>query len=146
MTAKLGRMRISDKFAPALLQSSDGYVQRLPRNEATLQALCDGIYVEEIGPDGKRTVYQKEPSLRALIYSIDRALGKPTERLEIEEPNLSHLSEAELRSSARRALLTDEELAWLDQIPRHQPRRPLALEVDDVGGDETDTKGDTSAE
>jgi hypothetical protein len=52
-----------------------------------MEALANGIFVEEITPEGKRIVYQRPPDRQANEYLINRIMGKPTERQELSGPD-----------------------------------------------------------
>lgn len=48
-----------------------------------MEALADGIYVEEQDATGKRIVYRRPPDRAANEYLINRVMGKPTDRTEL---------------------------------------------------------------
>lgn len=77
----------------------------LPRLLDTAYGLALGIEVEKETADGP-VVYKKEPFFPALVYLIDRAMGKPA-----TEPN-----EIDQRLNLARALFIEEQLKkdWID--------------------------------
>lgn len=54
----------------------------LPALVEHLIDLAQGCWVEDVTPDGKRRVYQKEPNLIALQTLFDRNMGRPIQRKE----------------------------------------------------------------
>ena len=47
--------------------------------------LIEGVYVMDKRKDGNIKYYQVPPSLNAIIYALDRVLGKPVARSEVSE-------------------------------------------------------------
>ena len=47
--------------------------------------LIEGVYIVDKRNEGTLKFYQVPPSLNAIIYALDRVLGKPTARTEATE-------------------------------------------------------------
>jgi hypothetical protein len=96
-----GRPRKADQNAGAVARAERQIRDRLPSLIDNMLALADGVWVEEITLEGQRNVYKRPPDRAANQYLIDRIMGKPTERREIEHSgkiDVSKLSDDELQS------------------------------------------------
>lgn len=95
-----GRKRKSEKFAGEIAKAERRIADRLLLCIDNMQALADGIFVEEMTIEGARIVYQRPPDRQANEYLINRIMGKPTERRELSMPDkpLEEMSEDELRA------------------------------------------------
>lgn len=79
-----GRKPNAEKYARPIAAAEKQIVDRLPAVVEGMLALAVGHLVEETTPDGTRIVYKKSPDFKAAQYCMDRILGKPTERKELE--------------------------------------------------------------
>lgn len=73
-----GRKSKQDKYATAIGRAEKRIADRLPQIIDNLLSLSDGVYVEEMGLDGERRVYQRPPCAKSSMYLADRIMGKPT--------------------------------------------------------------------
>lgn len=78
-----GRKPKDEKFKQPIAKAEKRIADRLPTLIDKMFELADGVLVEEISLTG-RAVYQKPPDYKALSYLIDRIMGKPTERQEVD--------------------------------------------------------------
>jgi len=78
-----GRPAKADKFAGEIARAERRIARRLVRYIANMEALADGVYQEEKSDNGSRVVYQRPPDRAANEYLINRILGKPTERSDV---------------------------------------------------------------
>jgi hypothetical protein len=78
-----GRPRTTELYATQIRDAENLVADHLPKCVHNLIALADGVWVEEIGPEGDRTVYKTPPDRASNQYLIDRMMGKPTEALEV---------------------------------------------------------------
>lgn len=78
-----GRPPKADKFAGAIAKAEGRIAKNLVRYIENMEALADGVWVEEIDKEGGRIVYQRPPDRQANEYLLNRIMGKPTERQEI---------------------------------------------------------------
>jgi hypothetical protein len=95
-----GRPSKADKFAGQIAKAEGRIAKNLVRYIENMEALADGIYVEEMTLEGARVVYKRPPDRQANQYLIDRIMGKPTDRKEHTFPDkpLEEMSEDELRA------------------------------------------------
>lgn len=107
-----GRPRKSDKYATPISNAEKQIADQLPHLINKLFELAEGITVQETDKDGKEIIYTRAPDLGALKYLVDRVMGKPTERKEMQLTTLTpdqvaQLSDEELDEHLkRRGLLT----------------------------------------
>lgn len=73
-----GRKRKSETHAGAVAAAEGRIRDRLPALVDTLFALAEGVRVERVTPDGAVDVFTTPPDLKAIVYLIDRVLGRPT--------------------------------------------------------------------
>jgi hypothetical protein len=66
--------------------TEDQIVENLPELAEAALALALGLWVEERGRDGVRRVRRLPPDFRAIVYCMDRIMGRPGERIELEVP------------------------------------------------------------
>ncbi len=93
-----GRPRKADKFAGEIAKAEGRIAKKLVTYIENMEALADGIFVEEMTIEGKRIVYKRPPDRQANEYLINRIMGKPTERTEHSFPkDPSEMSDDELR-------------------------------------------------
>jgi hypothetical protein len=81
-----GRKPKAEKFKQPIAKAEKRIADRLPSLIDKMLDLADGVMVEEVDLSGEKTVYQRPPDRVALIYLIDRIMGKPTERRELSGP------------------------------------------------------------
>lgn len=79
-----GRKPKHERFARPIAKAEKQIIDKLPwLIEKELQ-LADGVWREQILPDGEtRIIYQEKPNHRAITYLIDRVMGRPVERAEV---------------------------------------------------------------
>lgn len=76
------RSRLTPK--EALERAEERVAKQLLKRIATMERLAEGIWFEEVLPDGvKRVVYKKAPDRVAVQYLIDRGMGKPPQAYEV---------------------------------------------------------------
>lgn len=98
-----GRPRKAEKHAGPITKAEKQIVDKLPHLIGKMLELADGVTVQGVDPEsGATTVYTKPPDRQALIYLIDRIMGKPTERKEHTFPDkpLHEMTDEELRAIA----------------------------------------------
>jgi hypothetical protein len=98
-----GRKPRNVKFAGEIAQAEKWIADRLPFILEAQYDLALGVRVKEVKGEKER-VYTKPPDKEAGQYLLNRVMGKPVERVEIDDApiNLSDLN--------------DEELAFLERI------------------------------
>lgn len=111
-----GRKPRSVKFAGEIVRAENWIADRLPQLLKAQFDLAIGVQVKEAKGDKER-VYTKAPDKDAGQYLINRVMGKPTERIEVE--NTFDLTN-----------LTDEDLEDLERI-----QSKLAAEPTESGAD-----------
>lgn len=79
-----GRKPKAEKFKQPIAKAEKRIADRLPSLIDKMLDLADGVLVEETDLNGEKTVYQRPPDRVALIYLIDRIMGKPTEQIQQE--------------------------------------------------------------
>jgi hypothetical protein len=82
-----GRPSTKDKFVGAIAKADTRIAKNLSRYIENMEALADGVFVEEMTIVGVRMVYQRPPDRAANEYLINRIMGKPTERKELSGPD-----------------------------------------------------------
>lgn len=83
-----GRPRTRQKHAGAIAKAEKRIADRLPLLIDKALELADGVLVEDINPiTGTASVYKEKPDLGAIKYLVDRIMGKPVERQEVEGNN-----------------------------------------------------------
>ena len=80
-----GRPAKAEKYAGAISKAEGRIAKNLARYIENMEALADGIYVEEEDKDGNRRIYLRAPDRQANEYLINRVMGKPTERQEVDQ-------------------------------------------------------------
>ena len=79
-----GRPKKADKHAGAIARAEKQIADKLPDLIARMFELANGVPTTDVNIiTGEKTVYEKPPDRAALVYLIDRIMGKPTERQEI---------------------------------------------------------------
>lgn len=79
-----GRPRSTVVHESAVRKAETKIRDRLPWLVDSLFAEAEGIWVEEIMPDGEtRTVYKTPPNLKSIIYLVDRVMGKPKQAVDV---------------------------------------------------------------
>jgi hypothetical protein len=119
-----GRTPKAEKFAGQIAKAEGRIAKNLVRYIENMEALADGVFVEEIDETGKRTIYQRPPDRAANEYLINRVMGKPTERREISGPDAGPLP-----------IAFDHGAALADLAPGS------AADFDEPGADEGDRDG-----
>lgn len=95
-----GRPKRADKYAGQVAKAEKRIADRLPVLVDKMLELADGVVVEDVNPvTGQVGIYREKPDRQALVYLIDRIMGKPTEHKEIDHHiDVSQLSDDELQS------------------------------------------------
>jgi hypothetical protein len=79
-----GRPRTQDKYAGVVSRGERQIADRLPLLIEKMFELAEGVLVEDINPIlGTKSVYQKAPDRPAIEYLVNRIMGKPTERTDL---------------------------------------------------------------
>lgn len=82
-----GRPKKTDKYRGKIERAEKQIADRLPDLIENMFRLATGVMIEEVNPlTGEKDIYQKPPDYKANEYLINRIMGKPTERQEIEYP------------------------------------------------------------
>jgi hypothetical protein len=81
-----GRPAKRDKYAGAIAKAEGRIAKNLTRYIENMEALADGVFIEEMTTDGLRIVFKRPPDRQANEYLINRVMGKPTERQEVSGP------------------------------------------------------------
>ena len=84
-----GRPAKADKFAGQIAKAEARIAKNLVHYIENMEALADGVFVEDTTADGARIVYQRPPDRQANEYLINRVMGKPTERQEQQHTGVS---------------------------------------------------------
>jgi hypothetical protein len=82
-----GRKPKADKHKGAIARAEKRFADRLPELADKVLELSYGIWREQDMPDGSTTVYKTPPDLKALVYALDRIMGKPKQALEHSGPD-----------------------------------------------------------
>ena len=83
-----GRKRKAEKFATQIQRAEGKIADRLPMLVDKMFELAEGVLVEDINPIlGTTSVYQKPPDRSAIEYLVNRIMGKPTERTDLNVSN-----------------------------------------------------------
>jgi hypothetical protein len=78
-----GRKAKAEKFKQPIAKAEKRIADKLPYLIDKMFELADGVLVEDINPvTFKASVYREKPDRTALVYLIDRIMGKPIERKE----------------------------------------------------------------
>ena len=80
-----GRPSKRTKHAGAITKAEKRIADRLPELIDNMLELAGGVTVQETDFDGGVKVYTRPPDFKANEYLINRIMGKPTERREIED-------------------------------------------------------------
>lgn len=79
-----GRKPKAEKFKLPIAKAEKRIADKLPMLVDKAFELAEGVLIEEYNlVTGKPQVYQKAPDLGAIKYLIDRIMGKPTERADV---------------------------------------------------------------
>lgn len=78
-----GRPAKADKFAGQIAKAEGRIAKNLVRYIENMEALAEGVMVQEELVPGQPIIYQRPPDRQANQYLIDRIMGKPTERREL---------------------------------------------------------------
>lgn len=79
-----GRKRKSVLYESAINKAERRIADRLPRLIENLEALADGVTVQEETNLGGKVIYTRPPDRAANEYLANRVMGKPTEHTELE--------------------------------------------------------------
>lgn len=79
-----GRKPTAEKYKVPIGKAEAQIAAELPQLLQNLLTLAKGVHVEMSDSEGAAFVYQKPPDYKANEYLINRIMGKPTERQEIE--------------------------------------------------------------
>jgi hypothetical protein len=77
-----GRPSKAEAHATPIKDAEKRISDRLPVLIDKLFALADGVLVQETDDEGAVDVYLKPPELKALVYLVDRVMGKPMQKVE----------------------------------------------------------------
>lgn len=78
-----GRPRKADLYAGAIARAEARIAKNLSHYIENMEALAAGIMVQEEIVPGQPIIYQRPPDRQANQYLIDRIMGKPTERADV---------------------------------------------------------------
>jgi hypothetical protein len=79
-----GRKPKAEKYKQPINKAERRIVDRLPDLIDSLLDLATGVQVEEVGDDGEPRVYTRPPDRKAAEYLVNRIMGIPTARIEVE--------------------------------------------------------------
>lgn len=79
-----GRPRKADNHAGAIARAEQQIADKLPHLVSKMLELADGVFVESANADGVRIIYQRPPDRAAIEYLVNRIMGKPKERVEVD--------------------------------------------------------------
>lgn len=77
-----GRKPKAEKFENVITKADKRIAANLVRYIENLEALADGVTVQEVDKDGNERIYTRAPDRQANEYLLNRIMGKPTERHE----------------------------------------------------------------
>ena len=89
-----GRPRKAEKFSGPIAAAEKRISDKLPFLIDKALELADGVMCAELTKEGDYNVYTRPPDRQAIEYLANRIMGKPTERMEIDDT--SRLSDDEL--------------------------------------------------
>jgi hypothetical protein len=99
--AGAGRKPKAQKFVAEVADAERRIVDRLPQLIDNMFLLADGVTVQTVDDEGGMRVYTRPPDRKANEYLINRILGTPTQRIEVDpdpdgdlELNTAALTEA----------------------------------------------------
>lgn len=78
-----GRPRKADLYAGAIARAEARIAKNLSRYIEHMEALAEGVMVQEEPVPGVPIIYQRPPDRQANEYLINRIMGKPTERTDV---------------------------------------------------------------
>jgi len=79
-----GRKPRAKKFESIIQKADNRIAENLVRYIENMERLADGVLVEDVNVlTAKTFVYQEPPNRQANEYLINRVMGKPTERQEL---------------------------------------------------------------
>jgi hypothetical protein len=72
-----GRKPKAERFASKIAAAEKRIADRLPDLVDRLFELADGVTIQKTDSEGGVDIYTQPPNIRALVYLVDRILGKP---------------------------------------------------------------------
>lgn len=78
-----GRKPKAEVFESVITKADRRIAKNLVRYIENLEALADGVTVQETDNTGRERIYTRAPDRQANEYLINRIMGKPTERREV---------------------------------------------------------------
>lgn len=79
-----GRKPKAEKFKQPIAKAEKKIADRLPMLIERMIELSEGVVVQEFDREGEPRIYQRPPDYKAIAYLVDRIMGKPTERQEVD--------------------------------------------------------------
>lgn len=93
-----GRKPKDEKFKLPIAKAETKIADKLPWLVDQMMELATGVVVREMDADGTPRIYQRPPDRQAIVYLMDRIMGKPTDRRELTlDRPLEEMTEDELR-------------------------------------------------
>ncbi len=80
-----GRPAKADKHARPVARAEKQIVDRLPWLVDKQFELAEGVTIQTEDSDGETHIYQRPPDRQAIEYLLNRIMGKPTERQEVDQ-------------------------------------------------------------
>jgi hypothetical protein len=84
-----GRKPNADKYIGPISRAEQRICENLDDLIDLAFVRARGYMAKDVGPDGEVEYYETPPDLKAIIYLVDRVMGKPTERHEHDFGNVS---------------------------------------------------------
>jgi hypothetical protein len=84
--AGAGRKPKANKHAGAVTRAEKKIRDGLPDLVALAFVRARGVVVKDVTEKGEVEYYETPPDLKAIVYLMDRIMGKPTERKEVSGP------------------------------------------------------------
>jgi hypothetical protein len=82
--AGAGRKKKAQTFVSVIAAAERRIADRLPQLIDNMMVLADGVTIQEVDSDGGLNIYTRAPDRRANEYLINRILGTPTQRLDLD--------------------------------------------------------------
>lgn len=79
-----GRKPKDEKFKLPIAKAEKRIADRLPFLIDQMMELAEGVVVQDVDREGGLRIYQRPPDYKAIAYLVDRIMGKPTERQEVD--------------------------------------------------------------
>lgn len=78
-----GRKPRAEKFESVITRADKRIAANLVRYIENLEALADGVTVQETDATGRERIYTRAPDRQANEYLLNRIMGKPTDHKEV---------------------------------------------------------------